>query len=183
MLFAYYAAYDAAPDPTPLYWFFGVLVGLPVLLIVYRFVEPVLLAFWSRYGEAVKRLANTEIPVPPVVFEVCGRVACAVARVASAVRYCLNPAAERRRRLGRYLASLPRHSGLTAYEEYEAEIDALPPGPARQALRYNLSRMMKPPSARAIEKARAMRGRSRVPEGLVRCLLRGEKPRMYDVAC
>jgi hypothetical protein len=43
--------------------------------------------------------------------------------------------------------------------------------------------MMPRPSARAIERARAMRGRSRVPEGLVRCLLRGEKPRMYDVAC
>ena len=104
MLFAYYAAYDAAPDPTPAYWFVGMLVGLPVLLIVYQFVEPVLLALWSRYGEAVKRLANTEVPIPPVVFEVCGCVARVVARVASAVRYCLNPAAEKRRRLGRWLA-------------------------------------------------------------------------------
>ena len=177
MLFAYYAAYDAAPDPTPLYWFLAMLVAPVVLLIAYQFVEPVALAFWRRYGEAVKRLANTEVPIPPVVFEVCG----CVARVASAVRYCVNPAAERRRRLGRYLASLPRHSGLTAYEEYEAEINALPPGPARQALRYNLARMMPRPSARAIERARAMRGRSRVPEGLVRCLLRGEKPLYYKI--
>ena len=85
-MFAYYAAYDAAPDPTPAYWFVGMLVAPVVLLIVYQFIEPVALAFWRRYGEAVKRLANTEVPIPPVVFEVCGCVARVVARVASAVR-------------------------------------------------------------------------------------------------
>lgn len=176
-------SYDNPVDPAGEFVVAAFVLGVPAyflfMWLVYPWVERGAVAFWSRYGEAVKRLANTEVPIPPVVFEVCG----CVARVASAVRYCVNPAAERRRRLGRYLASLPRHSGLTAYEEYEAEINALPPGPARQALRYNLSRMMPRPSARAIEKARAMRGRSRVPEGLVRCLLRGEKPRMYDVAC
>ena len=180
MLFAYYAAYDAAPDPTPAYWFVGMLVGLPVLLIVYQFVEPVLLALWSRYGEAVKRLANTEVPIPPVVFEVCGCVARVVARVASAVRYCLNPAAEKRRRLGRWLASLPPKSGLTRYEEIEAEINALPPGAARLNLRHQL-RLMRKPSPAAIEAARRSAGRPSVPPALVRCLLRGEKPLYYKI--
>ena len=175
--------HDAAPNAAPIYWVLSVVFGWLALALVWPLVERV----WARYGEAAVRaavrLAGTEIPMPPVAVEVCASAGRGVARIVSAVRYCLNPAAERRRQLGRYLASLPRHSGLTAYEEYEAEINALPPGPARQALRYNLSRMMPRPSARLIERARAMRGRSRVPEGLVQCLLRGEKPRMYDIAC
>ena len=170
-----YAYYDAAPDPTPIYWFVGIVLGWVVFAIVWPLVERV----WKRYGESIKELAGIELPVPPVF----GVVARAVSRCVSAVRWCFNPMAEKRRRLGRYLASLPPHSGLTLYEEYEAEIDTLPAGPIRSAMRYNFERMFPKPSAGAIRKARAMRGRPRISEGLVRCLLRGEKPRYYpDVA-
>ena len=171
-----YVSYDAPADPTPLYQALGIMFGFFALVLVWPLVE----RLWSRWGESVLGLVDAAFDV---IAEVSAPVARAVSRIASAVRYCLSPAAERRRQLGRYLASLPPHSGLTVYEEFEAEINALPPGAARAVLRHNFRMMMPKPSAACIEKARAMRGCSRVPEGYVRCLLRGEKPRCYsDVA-
>ena len=172
MLFAYY---DAAPDPTPVYIFLGVFFGWLALILVWPLIESAARWLWRR----VEPSASVELRVPAFVVATVE----ALGRAVSAVRYVLNPAAERRRRLGRYLAALPRHSGLTVYEEYEAEIMSLPAGPIRSALRHNFKMMMPKPTADIIEKARLMRGRSRVPEGYVRCLLRGEKPNAYiDVA-
>ena len=178
-MLAYSAYYDAAPDPTPVYWFVGIVVGWVVYALVSPLVEAAARRVWARYGESIKRLALVEVRAPAFMVAACA----ALSRAAAAVRFCLNPAAEKRRRLGRYLASLPPHSGLTVYEEYEAEINALPSGAARAAMRYNFERMFPKPSAAAIVKARAMRGRPRISAGYVRCLLRGEKPRYYpDVA-
>lgn len=169
--------YDAPVDATPVYWVAAIVAGYITLALLW----PLFGRLWGRWGGALVRLANTEVPIPPAVVSAAGGAACAVARlvrrVVSAARWCVNPAAERRRRLGRYLASLPPHSGLTVYEEYEAEINALPPGAARLALRRNLARTMPRPTAAEVARARARRGRSRVPEGLVRCLLRGDVPR------
>lgn len=166
--------YDCPPDPTPLYIFLSAIGGW----LAFALLSPLLRRVWARVSTI-----RVDIPVPVALVErcvcACRSVARVWLRVLSAVRYCLNPAAERRRKLGRYLASLPPHSGLTVYEEYLAEIDALPSCAARQCLRRNLARMMPRPSAGAIAKARARRGRSRAPEGLIRCLLNGVKPDFY----
>ena len=93
-------------------------------------------------------------------------------------RWC-NPAAESRRELGRYLRSLPPHSGLTAYEEMALDIEGLPPGPARAAMREYFKKV-EPPSARVIHRARRMRGRPRVSQAVLSSLLLGHEPRMIS---
>lgn len=164
--------YDCPPDPTPLYVFLSAFAGW----LAFALLSPLLRRVWAR-------VSSIRVDMPVALVERCACACRSVARVwlrvSSAICRCLNPAAERRRELGRYLAALPPHSGLTAYEEYLAEIDALPSGPARQCLRHNLARMMPRPSARVVAKARARRGRSRAPEGLIRCLLNGVKPDFY----
>jgi hypothetical protein len=177
-MFAYTSpVYDVPADPTPIYVFVGVIVGWAVLAPCWPLVESAARRFVRCLDTLLDWLAM--LRAPAFVVAACA----AFGRVAAGVRYVLNPAAERRRRLGRYLAALPPHSGLTVYEEYEAEINALPSGAARSALRYNFERMFPKPSAATVERARNMRGRARVPAGYVRCLLRGEKPSYYsDVA-
>lgn len=98
-----------------------------------------------------------------------------VACLVSAVRMRLNPAAEKRRQLGRYLATLPPHSGLTYYEEMAQDIRSLPPGPAKaELMRY--FKKVKPPSEGCIQRARMRRGQPRVSKGVVNTLLRGDIP-------
>jgi len=91
------------------------------------------------------------------------------------VRMWVNPAAEKRRELGRYLAALPPHSGLTYYEEMANDIAALPPGPAKMAMQAYFKKVA-PPSAAQVAKARRLRGKPRVARGMVNALLRGDIP-------
>ncbi len=113
-----------------------------------------------------------------VLLPIAWVVRCVVApfdMVISWVRMRIDPAAEKRRKLGRYLAALPPHSGLTYYEEMANDIAALPPGPAKMAVQAYF-RKVAPPSAACIAKARSQRGKPRVSRGIVNALLRGEVP-------
>ena len=103
------------------------------------------------------------------------RVVAPVDMVISWVRMRIDPAAEKRRKLGRYLAALPPHSGLTYYEEMANDIAALPPGPAKMAMQAYF-RKVAPPAAAQVAKARRLRGKPRVARGMVNALLRGDIP-------
>lgn len=111
----------------------------------------------------------------------------AAARCGRAVQSALDrldPVVAQRRELGQYLASLPLRSGLTAYEEMARDIDALPAGPAKAAIRDYFRKNVAPPSRECVERARAKQGLPRVPAGVVNALLRGEVPYfMQEAKC
>lgn len=83
--------------------------------------------------------------------------------------------ARERRALGLHMALLPPHSGLTAYEQMALEIEALPDGAGKWALKASLDKVAKP-SAACILRARSRRGKPQVPYGVIRALMRGERP-------
>ena len=146
-------------------------VVLPVVALVLSAVldRPLrwLRVWWWRRGGFVRRVAALDV----------GWLFAPAVRVVSAVRFVVSPRREIRRRVGCRLAA--PHSGLTDYEQMALDIESLPRGAARLALRLQL-RSMPPPSAACIAKARDMRGRCVAPDGLVRCLMRGEKPFYYN---
>jgi len=162
---------------------FFAIVAVVLWLPLSPVVNAVASRFWLRYGAAIKSLAKLEVRLLPssvvAAFEaLANRVSYAVGFALSEIRLFLDPAAERRRRLGRYLAALPPHSGLTAYEELELEINSLPAGVGRLLLRKQLKQLPKP-SASEIARARAMRGLPRARPGLVNRLLHGQVPKHY----
>lgn len=116
-------------------------------------------------------LDSVEVPMPRFV----GRVADLVERVRAAVGRVVNPEGEELRAMGRYFASLPPKSGLTRYEEYAAEIEALPPGRERLVARAMLRRSPRP-SATAVALARGRAGEPAVDPKIVKLLLQGVKP-------
>ena len=129
--------------------------------------------FFNRYGDA---LADAVLFLPMLAFSI-GRLAISpFAWLLSRVRAWLDPSKEYRRYLGRRLAAEPPRSGLTAYEEYAAEINEIPDRHTRMMLRQTLRYYMPRPSAGAAIQAREDAGKSRAPLGLVRCLKRGEMP-------
>ena len=170
----YYAEYGSPLDGVSIWSTIVpcVVVLWPLIMAAWAFVDWAARRLWRRYGAAIQRVAFAEIRLE------CVDRAFAAARavVVNARSRFVFTAAGRRRELGRLLAAEPRHSGLTLYEEFEAEIKALPPGPARSALRRYLRNRVGRPSADLIAKARRKRGETRCPEGIIRALKRGEVP-------
>lgn len=144
---------------------FAALILSAVLDRPCRVARLLLCRWWRR--SSVRRLAAADV----------GWLFYPARRVVSACRYAVSPHREIRRRVGRRLAA--PHSGLTEYEQIARDIESLPCGAVRLALRYQL-RSMPPPSAGAVAQARRRAGRPVAPSGLVRCLLRGEKPSYYS---
>ena len=144
-------------------------IALAVFIVPNLWAWCVRRAWWPSMVRAFDRCACVCACVlfAPVVWCVCVPVAW--------VRGRLFPAAESRRKLGRYLAALPPHNGLTYYEEMAIEIESLPPGPAKMALRQYFKKVA-PPSAECIARARQKRGMPRVKRGITNALLRGKIP-------
>ena len=145
-----------------------ILVG--ILLAVA--VVPVVLPYAVRFAPAVGRRVAAVCP-----WLVCRPFAPVVAAW-RALRRRMDPAAEERREMGRYLAALPPHSGLTAHEEMARDIAALPPCAAKAALKEYFKKVA-PPSNRAVWRARRQAGKPRVPSVVVNALLRGEVPPVW----
>jgi hypothetical protein len=139
------------------------------------FILAVALAPWLlRLAPLALRLCRWVAGLPILSYDVSAPLVAAW----RAYQRWRDPAAESRRELGRYLRSLPPHSGLTAYEEMVADIAALPPGSARNALRLYLKKVA-PPSRRQVWAARRQRGKPRVPRIVVDFLCRGKVPPVW----
>lgn len=164
------SSYDT-PNPCGA-WVVAAFVVLPVAwLLCGNLVCLAVLRLWRRLRRPVLAVLLRPVSAPSVVVA----VGAAFGRGLSWCRSLIDPDAERRRVLGARLAAEPPRNGLTIYEEFEREINALPSGAMRLALRQNLRSMMQDvcTSPAVVARARRSAGQSRAPSWVVAVLRRG----------